>query len=358
MVYYSELKIIRNFVCYLFKHKIKKFKAMNRICISLIAFLLPAFSINAQDVKKEFFGNWTLEIEDGSVGWLNVNDSKGFIDAEMLWQGGGIFPVSDIYYLNDRTLVVTRASNMRRNDDLRRISTQTFTFEINGNNLTGKLTAPARNGVGLTEIKYKGWRLADPGPAPDLSKVKYGSPIQLFNGKDLTGWRLTNPNQTNGFKVVNGELVTDPVRVEGQRISYGNIRTDREFDDFKLTLEVNVPEGSNSGVYLRGMYEVQVEDSYGQELGNLHMGALYSRITPSVSAEKKPGEWQTLEITLCERHVTIVLNGVKIIDNKPIYGPTGGAIQADVNKSGPIYLQGDHGTVTYRNIVLTPIQKN
>ena len=344
---------------------------MNRIGILLLVFLLSAFSINAQDVrkdpsgvwtanaqdvKKEFFGMWTIEIEDGSVAWLNVHDSKGFLDAELLWQGGSIFPVSHIYYVNDKTLVVTRTREAR--NERRHVTTQTFTFEKNGDNLTGKMMEPARDGMSVTEMKYKGWRLNAPGPAPDLSKVKYASPIQLFNGKDLTGWRLTNPNQTNGFKVVNGELVTDPVRVEGQRISYGNIRTDREFEDFKLTLEVNVPEGSNSGVYLRGMYEVQVEDSYGKELGYLHMGALYSRIVPSVSAEKKPGEWQTLEIIFCERHVTVVLNGINIIDNKPVLGPTGGAIQADVTKPGPIYLQGDHGKVTYRNIVLTPILKN
>ena len=203
-----------------------------------------------------------------------------------------------------------------------------------------------------------GWRLSDPGPAPELSKVKYGTPVKLFNGKDLIGWRLINPNQANGFKVVNGELVNDPVSPEGQRVSFGNLRTDSEFDDFKLTLEVNIPEGSNSGVYLRGMYEIQVVDSYGKELDPHNMGALYSRITPSVAAEKKAGEWQTMEMILCSRHLTVVLNGIKIIDNKPVYGPTGGAMQADVLKAGPIYLQGDHGKVSYRNIVLTPILNN
>jgi hypothetical protein len=151
-------------------------------------------------------------------------------------------------------------------------------------------------------------------------------------------------------------LVNDPVQVQGQRVSYGNLRTDAEFEDFKLTLEVNIPEGSNSGVYLRGIYEMQVVDSYGKELDPHNMGALYSRITPSVAAEKKPGEWQTMELILCKRHITSILNGVKIIDNQPAYGPTGGAMHACVLIPGPIYLQGDHGKVLYRNIVLTPIQ--
>ena len=136
---------------------------------------------------------------------------------------------------------------------------------------------------------------------------------------------------------------------------YGNIRTEAEFEDFKLTLDVNVPDHSNSGVYLRGMYEIQVYDSYGQPLETSSMGGLFGRISPAQAAEKKQGEWQNMEIILCQRHVTVILNGKKIIDNQPAYRPTGGAIIADVFKPGPIYLQGDHGKVSFRNLVLTPI---
>jgi hypothetical protein len=211
--------------------------------------------------------------------------------------------------------------------------------------------------MNVTTQKFKGWRLADPGPSPDLSKVRYGKTIRLFNGKDLTGWKMINERQSNGFKVVNRELVNDPSIFEGKRVSLGNLRTEAEFEDFKLKLEVNVPAGSNSGVYLRGIYEVQVVDSYGKELDPHNMGALYSRITPSEAAEKPAGEWQTMEMILYNRHLTVILNGKKIIDNRPVYGPTGGAMHADVLKPGPIYLQGDHGKVSYRNIELTPIVK-
>ena len=201
-------------------------------------------------------------------------------------------------------------------------------------------------------------KLPPPPPAPDLANLKFGTPVNLFNGKDLTGWRLINEKQKNGFSVSDGILSNNPVQTEGaQHISYGNIRTDQEFEDFNLKLEVNVPEGSNSGVYLRGMYEIQVIDSYKKELDSHYMGALYSRIKPTVNAEKPAGTWQTMDITLCDRHVTVILNGVKIIDNQPVYGPTGGAMKSDVFTPGPIYLQGDHGTVQYRNIVLTPIIK-
>jgi len=323
--------------------------------ILFVVFVLFALNSNAQDPKKDFFGMWTLDIEGGSVGWLQLHDNNGFLDAELLWQGGSVEPVSNVYFVNNTTLEVTRTREINRSADRKHVLTQTYRFERKGDKLTGVLSEPTRDGVGINETKFKGWKLPDPGTAPDLSKVKFGEPIQLFNGKDLTGWKLINPKQANGFKVVDGVLVNDPVNPEGQRVNFGNLRTEKEFDDFKLTLEVNVPEHSNSGVYLRGMYEIQVVDSYGKELDSHNMGGLYSRIKPNSAAEKKGGEWQTMEMILCKRHVTVVLNGVKIIDNQPVYGPTGGAMQADVSKAGPIYLQGDHGKVSYRNMVLTPI---
>lgn len=323
----------------------------------IAVFAMANFISAAQNSKNDFYGMWTLDIDGGSVGWLNVNEEKGFLDADLLWQGGSVVPVSHVYFVDDKTLVVTRTREMKKSEERTHIATQTFQFVRKGDKLTGEMSEPARNGMGFSTLKFKGWKLPDPGPAPDLSKVKFGESITLFNGKDLTGWRLINPKQANGFKVVDGVLVNDPVNKEGQRVNFGNLRTDNEFEDFNLKLEVNVPEHSNSGVYLRGMYEIQVVDSYGNKLDSHNMGALYSRITPSESAEKPGGEWQTMDITLCDRHVTVILNSRKIIDNQPVYGPTGGAMQADVFKAGPIYLQGDHGTVSYRNLVLTPIIK-
>lgn len=323
--------------------------------ILFVVFVLLALNSKAQDPKKDFFGMWTLDIEGGSVGWLQLHDKDGFLDAELLWQGGSVEPVSNVYFVDNNTLEVTRTREVKRSESRKHILSQTYRFVRKGDKLTGVLLEPSRDGVGISETKFKGWKLPDPGAAPDLSKIKYGEPIQLFNGKDLTGWKLINPKQANGFKVVDGVLVNDPVNPEGQRVNFGNLRTEKEFEDFKLMLEVNVPEHSNSGVYLRGMYEIQVVDSYGSQLDSHNMGGLYSRIKPTAAAEKKGGEWQTMEIILCKRHVTVVLNGIKIIDNQPVYGPTGGAMQADVFKAGPIYLQGDHGKVSYRNMILTPI---
>jgi hypothetical protein len=156
--------------------------------------------------------------------------------------------------------------------------------------------------------------------------------------------------------VEDGVLINDPKQEEGKpHISYGNLRTEREFEDFNLTLEVKVLPDGNSGIYLRGIYEVQVSDTHGRSLDSHHMGGIYSRITPTVSAEKPAGQWQSYDITLVDRHVTVVLNGKRIIDNQPLLGCTGGALWSDQFRPGPIYLQGDHTGVIYRNIVIRPV---
>ena len=321
-----------------------------------------------EPVKKtdvsEFLGQWTIDIEHGTVGWLEVRQEKDFLDAELLWIGGSVVPVANVYMSGDKYLIVTRTDNVVRTKDENNLPirshviTNWLEVEKKGDKIVGFLMNPRRNGKGVDSTSFVGTKLPAPPPAPDMAKIKYGTPITLFNGKDLAGWRLINEKQRNGFSALNGVLSNNPVQVEGEKhVSYGNIRTDQEFEDFNLKLEVNIPAGSNSGIYLRGMYEIQVSDSYKKELNPHNMGGLYSRIKPSVNAEKPAGTWQSFDITLCDRHVTVILNGIKIIDNQPVYGPTGGAMKSDVFTPGPLYLQGDHGKVDYRNLVLTPIVK-
>ncbi|WP_149275609.1 3-keto-disaccharide hydrolase [Pareuzebyella sediminis] len=303
-----------------------------------------------------FDGMWGLEIESGGVGWLHVHEDQGFLDAELLWIGGSVLPVSHVYLADENTLVVTRTYEAKKSENRTHTVTMTLRIKKSGDTLEGTMTAPKWNGSGETETKFIGKRMPTMPERPDLSKVDLGKSVNLFNGKNLNGWRLIDPESKSAFEVVDGVLVNDPVQPDhGAHISYGNLRTEKEYGDFNLKLEVNVPEGSNSGVYLRGLYEVQVVDSYGKPLDSHNMGAVYSRITPNEAAEKPAGEWQSMDITLVDRHVTVVLNNKKIIDNEPVYGPTGGAISADVLAPGPIYLQGDHGKVSYRNIVLTTI---
>ncbi len=313
---------------------------------------------------SEFLGQWTIDIQGGSVGWLEVRKEDNWLDGDILWGGGSVLPVSDMFIAKNHILVVQRSNEVVRKVDDKKIpiKKQTITewLEIvkKGDKIDGILLSPKNNGTGVDSTTFSGTKLPAPPPAPDLTKVKYGAPVTLFNGKDLTGWRLINEKQKNGFSVIDGVMSNNPVQVEGQpHVSYGNLRTDNVFEDFNIKLDVNVPAGGNSGVYLRGMYEIQVLDSYKKELDSHNMGAVYSRIKPTSSAEKPAGTWQTLDITLCERHITVILNGVRIIDNQPVYGPTGGALLSDVFSPGPIYLQGDHDKVQYRNIVLTPIVK-
>jgi len=312
---------------------------------------------------SDFLGSWTIAIEDGSVGWLEVRQNEKYLDADLLWKGGSVTPVANVYF-DGKKLVATRTRNVVREKDVAgnvvkgHVITTLYEFTREGEVLKGVCTDPRNNGTEVGMQSFVATKLPPVPTAPDLAALKFGEPLQLFNGKDLSGWKLTNEKQKNGFIVVEGVLENDPVQPEGgEHISYGNLRTEKLFDDFNLKLEVNVPAGSNSGVYLRGMYEIQVLDSQGKELDSHNMGALYSRITPSVGAEKKAGDWQSLDMTLCDRHLTVILNGTRIIDNQPVAGPTGGAIISDVFSPGPIYLQGDHGKVAYRNIVLTPIIK-
>ena len=159
----------------------------------------------------------------------------------------------------------------------------------------------------------------------------------------------------SGWKVEDGTMVNNAPQEPGHHKSYANIRTTREFNDFNLTLEFRVPKDGNSGVYLRGIYEIQVADWYGKKPDSHGVGGLYSRITPTSNPSKPAGEWQKFDITLVDRHVTVILNGVKIIDNKPVLGCTGGALWSNEFRPGPLYLQGDHTSVDYRNIVIRPV---
>ena len=312
--------------------------------------------------NNSYVGSWALTVPGGYAGWLGVEERDGKLAASIMWIGGSVVPVQGAR-MTGNELVLVRRHQWEETDTVSKkvpkAATETITAVRSGDNLAlTTITRPGRNGSEPKAETFTG-KLLPPMPAtPDLSKVRFGRPIQIFNGKDLTGWRLTDPNAANGWKVENGELINEVVQTPGApHKNYGNLRTDREFNDFRLTLEVNVPKDGNSGVYLRGVYEVQVEDSYGQPADPHHMGAVYSRVKPTATVEKPAGEWQTMDITLVDRHVTVILNGTKIIDNQPVLGPTGGALWSDVMRPGPIYLQGDHAGVSYRNILLRPVQR-
>lgn len=190
--------------------------------------------------------------------------------------------------------------------------------------------------------------------APSMKReVKnWSKPVSLFDGKDLKGWEAftTEPGKSpeNHWIAQNGELVN--------QAPGANIRTLRKFTDFKLHIEFNCPNDGNSGIYLRGRDEVQV--AYEKSNDAKHgMGSIYGFFAPSVNLPEKPGEWETFDITLVGRQVTVVRDGVTTIDNQEIPGITGGALDSNEGAPGPIYIQGDHtGGMKYRNITISTPQ--
>ena len=328
-------------------------------------FVIHAYHVSGQESSvDQFLGIWALDLdyESSNAGWMEIRQEKGYLDASVLWRGGSVYPVEFVFTAENHLIITHSNELIREKDesgDTVRTHRQIFWFDLTkeGNDkISGKRSSPNENGLGVEVVSFTGKRIPPVPPAPDLGNLKFGKKVKLLNGKDLSGWELLEPKSVSGWKVIDGVLVNDPAQKEGEEhIHYGNLRTVETFENFNLKLEVNVPKGSNSGVYLRGIYEVQVMDSYGKPLDSHNMGALYSRIVPLVAAEKPAGEWQEMDITLYKRHLTVVLNGKKIIDNQPVKGVTGGAMTSDEFIPGPIYLQGDHGRVSYRNIVLAPI---
>jgi hypothetical protein len=182
--------------------------------------------------------------------------------------------------------------------------------------------------------------------APALQRnppAAWTDPEPLFNGKDLRGWEPTDAAHNN-WVVENGELLNK---------SHGaNLRGTRKFDDFKLHIEFNCPDDGNSGVYLRGRYEVQVEyEPLDRNPPERRIGSIYGFLAPAVTVPRKPGTWESFDITLVGRNVTVIHDGTLTIDHKEIPGITGGALDANEGEPGPIYIQGDHtGGLKFRNI--------
>ena len=328
-----------------------------------VAFIVGAATLLTTSLiaaENPFLGRWALTIPGGGAGWLGVAEEGGQLKGSILWGGGSVVPVTGTK-VEGETLVVTRVNESRQKDAAGKTvvkkTTETITAKLDGDNL--KLTTSTAGDDGKARGRaadFTGKRIPLMPPAPDLAKVKFGAPISIFNGQDLSGWK-TMGKDPNGWKVANGILSNEAVQEPGKHKSYANIRTEAEFEDFNLRLDFRVPKNGNSGVYLRGIYEVQVADSFGKKNDPHNCGALYSRIQPSENVSKAPGEWQTFDITLVNRHLTVIHNGTKTIDNQPVLGCTGGALWSDESRPGPIYLQGDHDSVDYRNMVLRPVVK-
>lgn len=288
-------------------------------------------------------GNWSLKLpfDVMPAGSLVVKcTGKGALEGNLLLRWASPEKTKSVTVKGDNFKVVARGG-------------QVLEGVIDGDTIKGVFT-----GFGAKEKPFEGKR-NPPITDVDMSKAVFGQAINLLeNGLD--DWVLMDKKAKNGWKFKDGILSNSlGLKPNGRWAGGGsNLMTKRaDFFDFRISYDVRVPKGSNSGVYLRGRYEIQVVDSYGQKPGRHNMAALYGRIVPSSAVEKQPGEWQHVEATLYKRHLTVILNGVKIIDNAPVEGVTGGAIDSNEFVPGPIYIQGDHSDADFKNMILEPIIK-
>ncbi|QDV40855.1 hypothetical protein Enr13x_06910 [Stieleria neptunia] len=315
-------------------------------------FFLLWFSPATARATHELVGDWSLKLESGTPAWMSVRQSDGKWDVKLRLHVGPEGPHKDVTF-SDGRLNFTLRQNKKATD------TKTVNVGIKNGILDGVIVSTSKDGT-VQRDPFTGKKIPPvPSTPPDLSKVRFGHPISLFNGKDLTGWRPHERDKIMGWGVQDGLLVnTTPKTDFSATGAYANLRTDAVFEDFWLHIEFNIGESRNSGVYLRGMYEAQVVDRDSRMQGKQGVGAIFGSIAPSKNAGKKGGEWQTYDLTLVDRHVTVVLNGEKVIDNQPVAGPTGGAVFTDPTQPGPIHLQGDHTSVKYRDIYLAPVVKD
>ena len=293
----------------------------------------------AGESAKAFLGRWDLTLKDGTreyPSWLELSQEKGRLEAQFVGRWGNARPLPKAELSNGKLTFVSPKEEEGAEADL------IFEGTLNGQTLSGTVNGP----------DGKTWRWSGE-RAPTLVRTKqpkWGKPIELFNKKDLTGWKMSDPNSEKVWKVENEELITPGSGPE--------LINEGKYEDFKLHVEFNCGENSNSGVYLRGRYEVQIETDSIEEPPSHHMGGVYGFLTPTPELPRKPGTWQTYDITLVGRMVTVVQNGQTIINNQEIPGITGGALDSHEELPGPIYLQGsEKGRVAYRSIILTPAEK-
>jgi hypothetical protein len=279
-------------------------------------------------------GAWdiTVHTPHGDVySWLEVEPSGSTLVGRFVGMFGSARPISKIE-CSAGTLRFTMPPQYEDNP---------FQFEgrLEANRLTGTVT-----GYDQAPCRWTAER------APALKRAgppKWGKPIELFNGANLDGWRAEGDEN---HWTANNRLL---INTKGG----ANLISTAKFEDFRLHVEFRYPAGSNSGVYLRGRYEVQIEDDEGPVVSRHSIGGIYGFFAPCLRAAKQPGEWQTFDITLVGRVVTVVFNGETVVDRQTIPGITGGALDADEGSPGPILLQGDHGPIDFRKITITPAIK-
>ncbi|SEM13312.1 protein of unknown function [bacterium A37T11] len=289
----------------------------------------------AADDGASLIGRWDLNMDENgkkAPSWLEV-ELSGFktLVGRFVGTGGSARPISKVAFHNNKFSFAIPPQWESEDRDL----------VLEGTLSSRGITGTIQTSDGRTH-PFTGVR------APNLTRNKkpsWGKSINLFNGKDLTGWKAIG--KENQWVVKNG-ILTSPY-------SGANLISEKTFNDFKLHVAFKYDQNSNSGVYLRGRYETQIIDNPKTNHPSSHLfGGVYGFLVPSEMALIGPGQWQTFDITLVGRMVTIVANGKTIICNQEIPGITGGALDSNEGEPGPIYIQGDHGPIEFKSIVITP----
>ncbi len=298
----------------------------------------------------QFNGRWDIKVDNESrsrVWWLEVNGagtpklSGRFVGAP----GGDMNDIPEMTVKNGELRFVFERSYVGTKGAKGAKQRGVYTAKLVGDKLVGQFFVEGKEGGKLT---WKGVR-APVIKDKDDGSWKEGKPVKLFNGKDLTGWVPMIAGKEIGWKVESGILKN----VAGAN----NLVSAQKFWNYKLHVEFRLGERTNGGIGLRGRYEVQILEDFGKPAGTHSSGALYSRIAPSENASKPAGEWQTYDIRLVGRTVTVVVNGKTVINKGEIEGLTAIANDCDEALPGPLSVQGDHGPVEIRDLTLTPLVK-
>jgi hypothetical protein len=303
--------------------------------LMVVAVLGLAAFAQSRSGSDALIGRWDLVVQRGtqtSPSWLEVERSgTATLVGQFVGSGGSARPIGKIAFADGTFRFAIPPQWESNPNDI------TFEGRLEGDRITGSMTM----GDGQ-KATWSGTR------APSLRRAAppvWGEPVTLLTGTSLEGWQPIGRGESQ-WSVAGGVLTNAK--------SGANLVSTRKFDDFKLHLEFRVPRGANSGVYLRGRYELQIDDAAGLDPSSHHLGGLYGFIAPSENVARAAGEWQTMDVTLVGRMLTYSLNGTTVIANREIPGITGGALDSAEGEPGPLLLQGDHGPVEYRNIVVTP----
>jgi len=300
-----------------------------------LATMLPAIA-EEKDKDAAIIGRWDITVR-GSDGeypsWLEVKRSGySTLVGSFVGRFGSARPISQIQFDKNQVRFSLPLQWEKGNAHLQ------FSGALDGDRIRGDGTDEEGRRITWTAVR-----------APSLKRShqpEWEQPIRLTGHKGLAGWKPRDATEKNAWTNRDGMLVNTAAGCD--------LLTERKFTDFKLHAEFRYPPGSNSGIYLRGRYEVQIEDNYGEEPECHKIGGVYGFLTPSLNPAKKAGEWQTFDIELVGRVVTVIFNDERIIDRQTIPGITGGAIDSAEDSPGPILLQGDHGPIEFRNLIITP----